>query len=307
MQQPDYQQLIDAETWAFIERTASYYPPDTVDASVAAQREIYDRMCRAFHAGRPAGVETEDMLAEGVGVRVYRGTGAARGTVLYLHGGGFVVGGLESHDDVCAELCAGTGCEVVSVDYRLCPEHPHPAPFEDALAACRWAQGRAAGPLLLCGDSAGANLAAAVAHATRGEAGAPRGQVLIYPALGGEPDRGSYVEHACAPMLTTEEMRYYDRVRRGDADPDACRRDPRFAPLGDTDFAGLPATVVFAAECDPLCDDGEQYCQRLREAGVAARAVVEPGLVHGYLRARHSVERARASFARITAALGDMC
>lgn len=298
MDSPDYHNLIDAPTWDFIRQTDAAYPPDTAQMSIARQREIYDGMCRAFHRGYPPGVTATDRAFGGVPCRHYPGTG---GTVVYFHGGGFVVGGLHSHDDVCAELRAATGLHVVSVDYRLCPEHPHPAAFKDALTATRAVAQALPGPILLAGDSAGGNLAAATAQAI-GRHGALgiSGMVLIYPGLGGQRDRGSYVTHAKAPMLTAEDVAFYARTRHAGQEP---QPDPTFAPLSDSDFSGLPPTLAIAAECDPLADDAAAYATALRAAGGWARAVTEPGLVHGYLRARATVPRAAASFARVTAAL----
>lgn len=284
-----YQHLIDAETWAFIRRTEAAYPPDTASLTIADQRRIYDATCRDFHHGTPPGVASQDETVAGVPCRRYSGTGPV---VLYFHGGGFVVGGLDSHDDVCAEICAATGLTVLAVDYRLCPEHPHPAAFDDCLAVAH----ATPGPVLLAGDSAGGALAAAVAAALR----APRvlGQVLIYPGLGG---RGfSYQRHALAPMLTSDDVDFYARIRGAD------RYDPTAAPLLARDFTGLPPTLAIAAECDPLADDAADYAARITTAGGQAVAVTEPGLVHGYLRARHTVDRARTSFARVTATLSAM-
>ena len=135
----DYRKLIDAETWAFIERTNAYYPPDTTGYTIAEQRAVYDRMCREFFAGYPAGVTADtfsiDTPTHSIPVRLYRRHEPdASALVLYFHGGIFVLGGLDSHDDICAELCARTGYDVVSVDYRLAPEHPHPAAFDDAMS-----------------------------------------------------------------------------------------------------------------------------------------------------------------------------
>jgi len=300
----DYRQLIDAETWEFIERTNSWYPPETIDFTVAEQRDIYDRMCREFFAGYPAGVTVRDEPMEAAGraipTRRYQATAEAAALVVYYHGGGFVVGGLDSHDDVCAELCARTGFDVVSVDYRLAPEHRHPASFDDARAAFRWAREATGRPVVLAGDSAGGNLAAAVSHALRGDGRQPAGQVLIYPGLGGDMTRGSYVTHAEAPMLTLRDLIFYKDIRCGGPPPAG---DPTLAPLQDVDFSGLPPTVVVAAECDPLCDDGADYCRRIAASGGKAHAVTAPGLVHGYLRARHSVTRARVSFTFIVEAV----
>jgi alpha/beta hydrolase fold len=118
----DYQNLIDAPTWAFIRRTDACYPADSASRSFPEQRATYDAMARAFHRGYPAGITTQDETIAGVPCRIYQGVPPA---VIYLHGGGFIMGGLHSHDDLCAEICARTGFQVVSVDYRLAPEHPH--------------------------------------------------------------------------------------------------------------------------------------------------------------------------------------
>lgn len=301
----DYQKLIDEETWAFIDRTNSFYPPDTVDYTIDQQREVYNNMCREFFTGYPEGVsaETKSFSFDGhkVPIRRYRAMRYdSHAVVIYYHGGGFVVGGLESHDDVCAEICHRTGFEVVSVDYRLAPEHRHPAAFDDALAAFEWVADGYEIPIVLCGDSAGGNLASAVAHATRKHPRKPIGQMLIYPGLGGDATRGSYVKHAEAPMLTMRDLTFYKDIRTGGRD---ASRDVSYAPLADTDFSGLPPTVIITAECDPLSSDGEVYRDRLLAAGGKAWWHEEAGLVHGYLRARHTVARARESFSRIVDAI----
>ncbi|WP_343080253.1 alpha/beta hydrolase [Ostreiculturibacter nitratireducens] len=297
----DYEALIDEETWAFIRLTESYYPPETATYPVSRQREIYDRLCRAFHRGYPPGLRVEDQAFAGVPCRVY-GEGPA--TVVYLHGGGFVVGGLESHDDVCADIADRTGYRVVSVDYRLAPEHRHPAAFDDALAATRSVAAEFGGPVVLAGDSAGGTLAATVSHAARSEDLGIAGQVLIYPALGGDMDKGSYLTHADAPLLTRDDMLYYMAIRHEDGK--APRSDPTAAPLSDTDFSALPPTFIVTAECDPLCDDGRDYRDRIVAEGGRAHCVDERGLVHGYLRARRTVGRARESFGRICDAIAAL-
>ncbi|RUY07072.1 esterase, partial [Mesorhizobium sp. M2A.F.Ca.ET.040.01.1.1] len=158
-------------------------------------------------------------------------------------------------------------------------------------------------PVLLCGDSAGGNLCAAVAHATRGHAKKPAGQVLIYPGLGGDHSKGSYVTHAEAPMLTLRDLDFYKHVRTGGVD---LTGDITLYPLADADFANLPPTVLITAQCDPLSSDGEAYRDRIVAAGGHAFWFEEPGLVHGYLRARHMVGRARTSFTRIVEAVSAL-
>jgi acetyl esterase len=128
--------------------------------------------------------------------------------------------------------------------------------------------------------------------------------VLIYPGLGGASDRGSYLTHAHAPMLSRDDVLWYARIRRGGGQ--ARCDDPTADPLRDSDFAGLPPSVIISAECDPLADDGRDYRDRIRAAGGRADWICEAGLVHGYLRARASVPRAAASFGRITAAIAAL-
>jgi len=312
-----YRDLIDEEAWDFIRQTNDWYPPETATYSIEEQRNIYDRMCREFFAGYPEGIEAADgeiHLSDPerlIPTRNYRpnGVGIMPGEqrpdawVIYYHGGGFVVGGLESHDDVCAEICAATGYPVMSVDYRLGPEHIFASDFEDAVGAFASLTDMGV-PLILVGDSAGGNLAAAVSHHARAGAHQPTGQVLIYPGLAGRLDWGTFITHAEAPMLTTADTTFYKGVRTGG--DDSILKDPRCAPLEDPDFSSLPPTVVFSAECDPLCGDGEAYVTRIKDAGGKAHWVEERGMVHGYLRARHSVGRARESFSRICDAISAL-
>ncbi|MCX7286700.1 MAG: alpha/beta hydrolase [Rhodobacterales bacterium] len=302
MDSSGYLDRVDAPTWAFIRATEAQYPPDATLLDIAGQRRVYDAMCAVFRQPRPPGVTVWDEDRAGVPTRRYE-TGASALTVVYFHGGGLVVGGLDSHDDVCAEVCSETGLRVVSVDYRLLPEHPHPAAYEDALAATR-AVAQAFGPVILMGDSSGGALAASVAHALRGGAAQVAGVVLIYPGLGGPMDRGSYVTHANAPLLTTADVQFYRLLRHAGKAPPA--GDVTAEVLQDTSFSRLPPTAIFSAECDPLADDGRAYRDHIRAAGGRAEWTCEPGLVHGYLRARHTVPRARDSFARIVASVAGL-
>jgi acetyl esterase len=300
----------DPEVVAFIERTLAFYPADTFGYTTAQNRALYDRYAAALRAPRPAAIRIEDFTisAEGpqrlIPARAYR-SGSGTAAVLYLHGGGFVLGGLESHDDVCAELADKTAIDVISLDYRLAPEHLHPAQLDDAEAAYLSLLDRY-GRVIVAGDSAGGNLTAALCLRcrTRGHA-QPAGQVLIYPGLGGDANAGSYLENADAPMLTREECLHYAKVRSGGT----ARRDitdPELSPLLAADFSGLPPAFVVTADIDPLRDDGRHYVERLKAAGVPAEYRNEPQLVHGYLRARSRSRRAADSFTAICAAISKL-
>jgi acetyl esterase len=303
-----YDTRLDPEIRAFIARTNTWYPPESLNLPIAQQREIYNGMCQAFHCGTPPGVGSVDgtIMLKGRALRVRRYGLVGReprATILYYHGGGFVLGDLDSHDDVCAALCGGTGYEVISVDYRLAPEHRHPAQFADACALFDWAARELTRPLLLCGESAGGNLAAAVAHARRGHRRAAFGQVLIYASLSSCNEGRSYREHAEAPMLAARDLDEYRRYRFGDAQPAG---DPTAAPLDDIDFANLPPTVIVTAECDPLSSDGEIYRDHILASGGKAHWDEAQGLVHSFMRARKSSRRAQAACDRITAALSAL-
>lgn len=299
-----YEARLDPEIRDFVARTNDWYPPETPALPIERQRAVYNAMCRAFHCGTPEGVVSTDaaiaLADRDLRIRRYRCAGAQpAAAILYYHGGGFVLGDLDSHDDVCAALCGATGLEVISVDYRLAPEHRHPAAFDDACALFDWAAAEVALPLLLAGESAGGNLAACVAHARRGSPRAAIGVVLIYPSLGSRMEGRSYREHAQAPMLTLGDLVLY-REARGPGG--AASGDPTLAPLDDADFSRLPPTFIITAECDPLSSDGELYRDRILAAGGRAAWHEAPGLVHSFMRARRTSERARRAFLRIAAA-----
>lgn len=290
--------FLPADVRGFIARTTSFDAPPGHRPDVAELRARYDAMCAAFDAPYPPGVTATDQTIGGVPCRRYRpATRRADVLAVYYHGGGFVLGGLHSHDAVCAELADRAGLDLVAVDYRLAPEHPHPAAFDDACAVVD----ALPGAKILVGDSAGGTLAAAVA-AHRPGAGLA-GQVLIYPGLGGGADQPGLIRHAHAPLLTAADILDYQALR---AAPGGGAADPTAQPLAAGGFAHLPPTAIFAAECDPLVSDAALYAARLAAAGVPVALTVEPGLVHGYLRARHSTAAGRAAFGRIAAALAGL-
>lgn len=191
-----------------------FYPADAVDADIIQQRAWYDALCAAFDAPPPAGmVKRDGLVAERIPVRRYRPAQVASETrLLYIHGGGFVVGSLGSHDAICAELSEAAGAELVSVDYRLSPEHVWPTAFDDCWAVLVELL-LGSHPVVVIGDSAGGNLAAGLVLKARDEGlKGIAGQALIYPGLGGDLVSGSYVEMAEAPGLSTADVAYYREV-----------------------------------------------------------------------------------------------
>ena len=284
----------------FLEICDSFYPPDAVTASIEQQRQWYDALCARFDRPLPDGMHAEDELMAGrIPVRRYRPRTVRTSTcLLYLHGGGFVVGSLQSHHAICAEIADYAGAELISVDYRLAPEHRWPAQTDDCFIVLK--QLIAAGSaVVLIGDSAGGNLAAGLAVRATGERLCGiAGQVLIYPTLGGDLVSGSYEEMAHAPGLTTADVNYYRGVLQAPAD------DPEAEPLASTSFAGLPPTFMTVAHFDPLRDDGRNYAARLAEAGVEVWFREEPQMVHAWLRARHMSDGARAGFRAVCEAVG---
>lgn len=273
---------------AFVKKTVSF---NSTDSSLAGLRLAYSEMCRAFTPPRPAGLYVVDFELAGVAVRSYQPPVASASggvpCIVYLHGGGWVVGDLDSHDFICAELASTLGVLVIAVDYRLAPEHPFPAGFDDCLKVWRVLR---TGPFqldpartLVAGDSAGGNLAAALCLALR-DAGEPlpAAQVLIYPGLGGDQHLASRSECNDAPLLTSSDVDCYHALYlQGPAKPRAYAM-----PLLAQDFRGLPPALIAVAQFDPLRDDGVLYAERLNAAGVATQLYYGEGLVHGCLRAR---------------------
>lgn len=228
--------------------------------------------------------------------------------LVYFHGGGFVVGSLDSHDAVCRELCARSGCAVLSVEYRLAPEHPFPAPVRDAVSAYRDAAARASSwgcdpaRLAVGGDSAGGNLAALVSLALKREPIAPKLQLLIYPALDLTMQNPSIDEYAEGYLLERASLHWYlDRYM-----PDrTLRADPSASPLHtrEADLAGAPPVHLQTAGFDALQDEATRYAAKLRAAGVPVEHKHYAGLVHGYLHMALVVDAAREAFSDAAKAL----
>jgi acetyl esterase len=284
----------------FLDICDRFYPAGAVDAPIAQQRDWYDALCARFDQPLPQGLAFQDEMLV-VPIRRYRPAMISSGTVLlYLHGGGFVVGSLDSHHAICAEIAEFAQAELVSVDYRLAPEHVWPAQTDDCFGVLKQLLGTGR-KVVLIGDSAGGNLAAGLALRARDEGlSGIAGQVLIYPALGGDLVSGSYHEMAYAPGLTTADVAYYRAVLK------APEIEPVAHPLLARDLSGLPPAYITVAHFDPLRDDGELYARRLREAGVEATFREEPQMVHAWLRARHMSAGARSGFEALCEAVRRM-
>jgi acetyl esterase len=271
---------LSKEMREFVETSAMFR---AADESVQAGRAAYDALCRHFTPERDARLIIEEhRIADAdrdIPIRLYRPVGEAPAQgwpcVLYIHGGGWVVGGLDSHEFITARMARDLSAVVVAVDYRLAPEHVFPAAFDDCLAAWRHlhSHGEAYGidmsRLAVAGDSAGGNLAAALCVETaRTGAAVPRGQALIYPGLGTDHSLPSYRDNADAPLLSAADVEYYLKLYAPDPQSHG---DSRLAPLAAPSFTGVPPAFVAVAEFDPLRDDGLLYVERLRAAGVAAQ------------------------------------
>ncbi|MEB2645009.1 alpha/beta hydrolase [Pseudomonas canadensis] len=284
---------ISPELAAFVDKTESF---TSDDSSLAGLRQNYDRMCQAFTPPKPESLQVEDFALAGVGVRSYLPAAPMPPDgwpcLLYMHGGGWVVGDLDSHDFICFELATALQVLVIAIDYRLAPEYPFPAAYEDCRAVWQAIQAGQAPyaidvqRLVVMGDSAGGNLAAALCTGLRDDGQPlPRAQVLIYPGLGGPSDLPSRRDCMDAPLLSSADTDCYLALYlQGSGKP-----SPYAMPLLAADFSGLPKAFIAVAQFDPLRDDGMLYAERLQAAGVATVLYPGKGLVHGCLRARRQV------------------
>jgi len=285
----------------------------TDDGLDAARQRLRDLPRRPLHPE----LRVEDRAIDGpagpIGLRIYwppadPGSSAAPPVVVFFHGGGFVMGDLDTHDGTCREHAVGAGAVVVSVDYRLAPEHPYPAAVEDAWAATVWAAENGAGigadatRLAVAGDSAGGNIAAVVAQQARDRNGPPLAfQLLWYPSTLWDVSLPSFTENATAPILDTASIAAFSRWYAGEVD----MSDPPagMAPGRAQNLAGLPPAYIGVAGHDPLRDDGIRYGELLSAAGVPVEMHNADTMVHGYLGYAGVVPGATAGMERGLAAL----
>jgi len=232
-----------------------------------------------------------------------------RGALVYFHGGGWVIGDLDSHDETCRRLCSSAGLMVISVDYRRAPETTYPGAVEDCYAATCWTAEHAAelgidaSRIAVGGDSAGGNLAAAVTLLARDRGGpALRFQLLIYPVTDSSFEWPSYRANGEGYLLSRRGMQWFWDQYVPDLDQ---RREPSASPLRAASLAGLPAALVQTAEFDPLRDEGEAYADALAKAGVQVRKTRYDGLIHGFFGMQEAIPAARPALAEAVAALRE--
>lgn len=266
------------------------------DMDLDSCRAAYDAMCMHYTLPRDDRIDIQDHVIEHknqkIGVRLYQPKAVQAPVtgwpcVLYFHGGGFVVGGLDSHEFLLSYLCQDLNIAVLCVDYRLAPEHHFPAAHDDCEFAYTWLKAHAdqwnidADNIIIAGDSAGGNLAAAVTVALQHTGQQAKGLVMVYPMLSTRFDLPAYRLHANAPLLTRADCEYYLREYAPD---ESQWNDLRLAPLLADDFSDMPETFIAVAEFDPVADDGKYFAEKLAQAGITQQLYVAQGMLHGGLR-----------------------
>lgn len=297
--------MIDPQLHAFLAAWDRAWSSLAPLATPAQRRAHFETVAEAMRQPTPAGVRSEVLHVPGrnVRVRMFRPIGdGARPALIYLHGGAWMQGSPETHSDITAGIAATTGRSVISVDYAKAPERPFPAAVDDCRAVVEWAFDDAdalqldRSDIAIGGDSAGANLAAAMTLVFRGSARRLSAQLLVYPAVDFSLDRPSHRENANGPIVSVASMPFVNAMYCPNPDD---LRNPLAAPLLADSHAGLPPAFIAVAEHDPLRDEGIAYADALRAAGVPV--VLDPGagLIHGYLRAMAYCAASRQTFARM--------
>lgn len=280
---------LDPQVQAIVDAYAAMPEVDLSAIPAAIFRAAMDKPSIYALGDEVAQIENREIAgADGaLRIRIYRPKAAGRLPVtLYFHGGGFVICGLDTHDNICRCLAQRAETLVVSVDYRLAPEAKFPAAVEDACAALNWLHkhgadiGADVSRIALAGDSAGANLATVTTQWARQQNIELRQQLLFYPVMDCACDSPSYREFGEGYVLTAAMMRWFI----GHYLPDTrAASDPRASPLRQTELSGLAPATIFTAECDPLRDEGEAYAVALRKAGVEVNLQRWPGQIHGFI------------------------
>jgi len=302
---------LDPQARTILDQMAELGNPPIDELSVSEARQGSAAMTAMQDPPEPvAGIEDRNLSGPGgdLPVRIYKPFGNGPFPVLInFHGGGWVVGDIESTDGLCRSLANTVGCVVVSVDYRLAPEHPFPAAADDAYHATLWAATNATGfsgdpsRIAVCGDSAGGNLAAVVSQMAR-DRGKPAicFQLLIYPVTDAACDTPSYSDNAEGYFLTKDAMQWFwNHYVQNDSD----RNHPYASPLRASNFAGLPAALVITAEFDPLRDEGEHYAERIRATGTPVQLIRYDGMIHGFFLMNAMIDKGRSAIKQSAEAL----
>jgi acetyl esterase len=303
--------MLDPQAQALMALMAERGVPPTHTLSPAVARRFYLERRDFTQPDAPDVLRVQALQAGAVPLRLLRPAGSAAETVLpvlvYFHGGGWTIGDIDSHDVLCRQLCNASGCAVVSVDYRLGPEHRFPAAVDDCVAATRWVRSHATelqldpARLAVGGDSAGGNLAAVVCLVLRdaGEA-LPAFQLLVYPATDMRAVAPSHTTNGQGYMLTRDSIAYY----RGHYIADVAQwADWRASPLLAPDLAGLPPALVLTAGFDPLRDEGRQYADALSAAGTPTQYVCFERQIHGFITMGRLIDEANTAVALCAAVL----
>ncbi len=299
---------LDPEVAAILAALSEQPRVELSDATLAEVRAQYELMGPLGAGEPPAIASAVDADADGVAVRIYTplGTGPFP-VVVYVHGGGWTIGSVAGYDPFTRRLAADTAAIVVSVDYRLAPEHPFPAAVDDCWTALEWVAKHAsdfggdASRLAVAGDSAGGNLSAVLAIKAR-DAGGPDLllQGLVYPVTDCDFTRGSYAENGTGYFLERASMEYFfDAYTRGGTAP----TDPRISVLREPDLSGVATALVITAEFDPLRDEGEAYAERLLAAQVGVERTRYDGMIHGFVAMPALLEGGREALRQLVAAL----
>ena len=287
---------------AFLEQVRDSGQPRIYELSAVEVRAAVAPIAGLIGDG-PAVEEVEDIaipVRDGeIAGRRYRPAGA-HGTIVWFHGGGWVMDGIETSDAMCRILATSAGATVVSVDYRVAPEHPFPVPLDDCFDALSWvASLDGSAPLIVGGDSAGGNMAAVCALRARDRGGPPlAAQVLVYPATDTDLTTPSYLEHGGDELLmlgTAEMAWFFDQYVPNAGD----RENPEVAPLRTADLSGLPPAIVVVAEYDPLRDDGLRYGERLGAAGVEVTLLRYDDMPHVFFSFVNLIETGNEAVARV--------
>jgi acetyl esterase len=300
--------MIDPELKPYLAMWSAAWSELPADATVQDRRDMLMRLTERAAVPLPPGIASSELWIDGprrVRVRVYRPDGGVvTPCLIYMHGGGWMQGSPETHQEIAAAIASKNRQTVISVDYALAPEHPFPAAVEDCEAVVRFAFSDAAAlridprRIAIGGDSAGANLAAAMTLVFRGTRQKLAGQLLFYPPVDFDFTRPAYVENAAGPIITTASM---DGPRRLYLTRPEDRTNPLAAPYLAGDHSGLPPAFIAVAEHDPLRDDGHDYARKLRGAGVPVTVHDGKGLFHGYLRAMSMAGIVRRAFGEAAA------